>query len=275
MTMRMLLLGILVAAVAPAAAAPQDGPAATRAEAEYLLGAGDVIRIDVLDEKDLTRQNVRIDNDGSFEYPYLGRVTARGKTRRDLADAVRKGLIDGGYVINPIVTVDVETPRPRFIKVIGEVRAASKYPLTPGMTLLEGLIAAGGVNTQSAGSRVILQSQAADGTADPTTREFSLDDVLNLKSEANPLLQEDDTISVPGAEKFYVQGQVRNTGEQVWEPGMTVRAAIAKAGGVNEKGSTRRVRIIRMIDGKEKKIDADLDTPVQVGDFVEVGQRLL
>jgi polysaccharide export outer membrane protein len=275
MTMRMLLLGILVAAVAPAAAAPQDGSAATRAEAEYLLGAGDVIRIDVLDEKDLTRQNVRIDNDGSFEYPYLGRVTARGKTRRDLADAVRKGLIDGGYVINPIVTVDVETPRPRFIKVIGEVRAASKYPLTPGMTLLEGLIAAGGVNTQSAGSRVILQSQAADGTADPTTREFSLDDVLNLKSEANPLLQEDDTISVPGAEKFYVQGQVRNTGEQVWEPGMTVRAAIAKAGGVNEKGSTRRVRIIRMIDGKEKKIDADLDTPVQVGDFVEVGQRLL
>lgn len=273
--MRMLLLGILVAAVAPVAAAPQDGPVATRAAAEYLLGAGDVIRIDVLDEKELTKQNVRIDNDGSFEYPYLGRISARGKSRRDLADAVRKGLIDGGYLINPIVTVDVETPRPRFIKVIGEVRAASKYPLTPGMTLLEGLIAAGGINTQSAGSRVILQNQSADGTAAATTREFSLDDVLNLKPEANPLLQEDDTISVPRAEKFYVQGQVRNTGEQVWEPGLTVRAAIAKAGGINEKGSTRRIWIIRMIDGKEKKMDADLDTPVEVGDFVEVGQRLL
>ena len=273
--MRMLLLGILVAAVAPAAAAPQEGPAAARAAAEYLLGPGDVIRIDVLDEKDLTKQNVRIDTDGAFEYPYLGRVAARGKTRRDLAEAVRKGLIDGGYVINPIVTVDVETPRPRFIKVIGEVRSASRYPLTPGMTLLEGLIAAGGVNTQSAGSRVILQSQSSDGSATAATREFSLDDVLELKPEANPLLREDDTISVPRAEKFYVQGQVRNTGEQVWEPGMTVRAAIAKAGGVNEKGSTRRIRIIRMVDGKEKKIDADLDTPVQVGDFVEVGQRLL
>src|SRR5690349_20547676 len=121
MTMRMLLLRILVAAVAPAAAAPHEGPAAARAAAEYLLGPGDVIRIDVLDEKDLTKQNVRIDADGAFEYPYLGRVAARGKTRRDLAEAVRKGLIDGGYVINPIVTVDVETPRPRFIKVIGEV----------------------------------------------------------------------------------------------------------------------------------------------------------
>jgi polysaccharide biosynthesis/export protein len=284
MTMRMLCFTILLATVPVAAASPQGSAAALPAAPgagvpEYQLGPGDVIRVDVLDEPLLTKQGLRIDTDGTFDYPYLGRVEAKGKTKRELKNAIETGLINGGFVLKPIVTVDVEVQRPRTVQVVGEVRAVNKYPLTPGMTLLDALSAAGGL-LPSAGTRVkvLRRLTNADGSpaaAPPITFEFNLNEVYDLKPEANPELREDDRISVGKAEKYYVSGQVKNTGEQIWEPGLTVRAALAKAGGIGEKGSARRIRIIRIVDGKEKKLDAEYTTLVQPGDTIDVGQRLL
>jgi polysaccharide export outer membrane protein len=53
----------------------------------------------------------------------------------------------------------------------------------------------------------------------------------------------------------------------------TVRQALAVAGGVTDRGSTRRVQVIRVIDDKEVTMDVDLQTPVQAGDTIVVNER--
>ena len=54
---------------------------------------------------------------------------------------------------------------------------------------------------------------------------------------------------------------------------MTVRQVIALAGGVTERGSTRRIQILRLVDGVETTISADLKDPVRPGDTVVVRER--
>jgi len=59
----------------------------------------------------------------------------------------------------------------------------------------------------------------------------------------------------------------------VMRPGMTVRQALALAGGVTDRGSTRRVQIIRLLNGKETTISGDLQKTVEAGDTIVVNER--
>ena len=82
---------------------------------------------------------------------------------------------------------------------------------------------------------------------------------------ANILLQDSDTIIVPPAERFYVTGFVPHARcRSRSAPGLTVRQAIAEAGGITERGSTRGVKIIRKIKhNKEVELDAEMSDLVQ------------
>jgi polysaccharide export outer membrane protein len=66
---------------------------------------------------------------------------------------------------------------------------------------------------------------------------------------------------------------VRSPGSYVWEKGMTVLKAISLAGGVSERGSSGRVRIIRIVNGEQKRIDVKMTDPVLPNDTIEVPQR--
>jgi polysaccharide export outer membrane protein len=281
MTMRILLLAFLLAAVPAAGETPQGAaavPAASSAStSDYLLGPGDIIRVDVLDEQQLSKGGLKIDLDGSFDYPYLGKVQAKGLTKNQLKTRIETGLINGKFVNMPIVSVDIEQARARSIMVTGEVRQQGKMTMTVGMTLLDAVSQAGILTT--AGSQLKLQRKVlgADGTPTGATVDqfYNISDILDLGAPASLEMHEDDRIAVAKAEKFFVSGQVRTTGEQTWEPGLTVREAILRAGGIGEKGSDRRISIIRIVNGKEKRIKAKWDTLVEKDDVIEVGQRLL
>ena len=67
----------------------------------------------------------------------------------------------------------------------------------------------------------------------------------------NVLLADGDTVFVPKAETFFVTGFVNNGGPFLHEAGMTVSKAISMAGGITEKGSRSRIRITRVVDGKQ------------------------
>jgi polysaccharide export outer membrane protein len=79
-----------------------------------------------------------------------------------------------------------------------------------------------------------------------------------------------DKIYAPPADLFYVSGQVKSPGTFTVLPGMSVRMALSRAGGVTDLGSDRAVKITR--DGKA--IKPSLDSPIQAGDVVVVGERL-
>ena len=90
----------------------------------------------------------------------------------------------------------------------------------------------------------------------------------------NVSLHSGDTIFVPRAETFFVSGQVRSPGEFSLRKEMTVRQALALAGDVTERGSNRRVQIMRQVNGVETKVDANLDDQVRPGDNIVVRERL-
>jgi polysaccharide biosynthesis/export protein len=111
-------------------------------------------------------------------------------------------------------------------------------------------------------------------TAADITR-VNLRDIEAGKLSENVVIRDGDTIFVPKAERFFVIGQVRNPGSFVHERGMTVLQAISLAGGVTDRGSNRRVRIVRIVDGKKQEFDVNPTDPVEPGDTVVVRQRLL
>jgi polysaccharide export outer membrane protein len=101
-----------------------------------------------------------------------------------------------------------------------------------------------------------------------------LRDLLSGATAQNVSLRAGDTVFIPRAETVFVSGQVQSSGEYPIRKGMTVRQVLALSGGVTERGSTRRIQIIRKVNGKETTTGASLQDPVQGGDTVLVRDRL-
>ena len=76
---------------------------------------------------------------------------------------------------------------------------------------------------------------------------------------------------VPKAQRFFVTGYVRSPGPYPLESNLTVLQAISMAGGLTDRGSDRRVQIIR----NKKQSDAKLTDIVQADDTIVVRQRLM
>ena len=77
----------------------------------------------------------------------------------------------------------------------------------------------------------------------------------------------------PEVQGFYILGEVISPGVYEWSEGMTVRQAIALAGGYTEQGSTRRTEIARNVDGERTNIRVTEDDRVQASDIIAVRAR--
>lgn len=248
---------------------------------DYVVGAQDVLKVSVFDEPQLSG-TFRVDTDGSFTYPFIGRVKALGQNLRTIeADLAR--LLADGYVRRPQVSIEVEQYRSRSIFVVGEVRAPGRYPLSGEMTLIEALAQAGST-TPSAGSELLIMrapdpraAESLEPGATPASRttRVNLDDLQSGQILDAIVLREGDTIFVPKAERFFVTGHVRNPGAFTWERGMTVLQAMSLAGGLSDRGSNRRIRLIRVLNGEKKEMGVQLTDPIEPGDTLVIRQRLL
>ena len=123
---------------------------ATLANTEYRLGAGDEIRIQVYDENDLS-MTLRLDQTGTFNYPYLGNINAAGKTTGQIKDEITRGLLQD-ILINPSVNVSIVSYRQFYIG--GEVKNSGGYPYQPGLTVQQAITIAGGLTEWASSSKV-------------------------------------------------------------------------------------------------------------------------
>ena len=87
------------------------------------------------------------------------------------------------------------------------------------------------------------------------------------------IVQDGDIINVPQAQRFYMDGYVRNPGYYVLDPGMTIQQAIALAGGLAERGSDRGMTAIRLVSGKSAEIQVRMEDKVQASDVIRIRQR--
>lgn len=264
-------------------AAPQKPAVAPPVNPAYVVGPNDILGVKVLGEAELSTQYT-VDADGTITFPFLERVPVAGKTVAEIEFLLRKGL-DPDWIKNAQVSVVITNYRSRSIYVIGEVRNPAKYSIEGQTTLLEVIAQAGSFTANAA--QTLTVTRYKDGLSgvvagaplppgDPQGVEIvriNREELSEGKLQANIILQDGDTIFVPTAEKFYVMGFVKQPGQFVLQPGMTVRQAISVAGGLTERGSDRRIKIIRKVNGKDVEIDVDMSDAVRAGDTIRVPQR--
>ena len=164
----------------------------SQADAEYKIGAQDVLQIDVWKEAEITR-SVPVRPDGKITLPLLNDVQAAGLTPMQLAGVIREELKK--YINEPQVSVSVSTINSRRVYVTGEVTRPGAFPLLPGMTVLQALTSGGGF-TQFAKIKNIYVLRTEDGRQ--VKLPFNYKAVVGgKKPEDNVLLQPGDTIVVP------------------------------------------------------------------------------
>lgn len=250
------------------------GLTAASAQTSYVLGPQDVINVTVLGEDDLSRKYT-IEQDGTFTFPHIGRVTARGRTLRELEQDIRQKLVTGGFYRNPEVSVAIDAYQSQRITVVGKVNSPGEYTLTGDMTLLSALAKAGFV-TPDAGREALVVRKARPGTNGEN--EIVRVDLVKLQAgdmSLNLTLRDGDTINVPKAQMAFVNGQVKNPGAYAVDNGMTVLQFLSLAGGLTDRGSDKRVAILRVVNGKPKEIKGvKLTDLVEPGDTITVGSRI-
>ena len=135
---------------------PPAPPASSLPSAEYRIGPGDALNIFVWRNPELTL-TVPVRPDGRLSIPLVEDVVAIGKSPTTLAREFEERL--SKYVKEPLVTVIVESfvgPIPEQIRVIGEAAQPRALPYRADMTLLDVMIAVGGLTRYAAGNDSVI-----------------------------------------------------------------------------------------------------------------------
>ncbi|HIK45836.1 MAG TPA: polysaccharide biosynthesis/export family protein [Leptolyngbyaceae cyanobacterium M65_K2018_010] len=267
----------------------------------YVLGPGDILRFDIFNVPELTndRSGNRLvsDNlynvlvDGTVNLPWIGRVPVKGLSLEQASRQV--ALRYSEFIVDPVVTLTLFTPRPVRIAVVGEVKRPGAYTTgaatgpdgaTPNpdelRTVIQAIQAAGGI-TQLANIRgvEVRRPQPNGGEQVIPVNFFELLD--NGDQAQNILLRDGDTVFVPTAlalnpeearalaeanlspatVEVNVVGEVKDPGRLAIKPNSTLNQAILAAGGFNDaRAQTGQVELVRLNpDGTVTKRTIDVD----------------
>lgn len=171
----------------------------TTVSPDYIIGPGDTLQIFVWRNPELS-SSVPVRPDGKVSTPLIEDMVAVGKTPSQLARDMETRL--GEYIRSPQVNVIVTNPQSAFsrITVIGQVGSPGDVPFREGMTVLDVVLAAGGLGEFAAGNRAKLVRKDAAGKT--TEKRVRLEDLLKkgkLKENVNVL--PGDVLIVP--ESFF------------------------------------------------------------------------
>jgi polysaccharide export outer membrane protein len=148
------LVGCLALSLSTRAAEEPQGTAATPAStpADYRIGPGDTLKVYVFQNEELSA-NVPVRPDGKISTPLVEDMVAVGKTPSQLARDIEKSLAE--YVKAPKVNVVVMVAVSVYsqVKVIGQVKTPQALPYRDGMTVLDAVLAVGGLGQFAAGNR--------------------------------------------------------------------------------------------------------------------------
>jgi polysaccharide export outer membrane protein len=146
---------------------PNSSTVLAESNSTYKLASGDVIRIRVFGEQDLSFEEVSLNDAGIFSYPFIGDVRALGKTAAEIERMLTERL-KGDYLVDPRVSVSIMKYREFFIS--GEVKTPGGYPFQPGLTLRRAVALAGGLTERASKSRItVIRDQNPSRTPEPAT----------------------------------------------------------------------------------------------------------
>ncbi len=234
---------------------------ATGAAAEYLLGPEDVIDIEVVGQPDRTR--ARVYSDGTIQINLVGKLSVAGKTARQLGEEIAATLRAGGFYANPVVNIEVSSYSSRYVTVLGAVGAPGLVPINRAYRMSEIMARVGGIQERAADYLIVRPETGPE-------KRFFIEKLATGDASEDPFVTAGDKIFVPVADVFYISGQVGNPGNYTMKTGMTLREAIARAGGLSESGTDRGVLVTRV----GKKVKLDVNAKVEPNDVIVVRERL-
>ena len=192
-------IGLLILAVAAGCATNPDvppPPEGNKLVGEYEIGVGDSLRINVWRNEELSGA-VPVRPDGKISLALVGDVQAAGVTTSVLSERLEGALAE--YVRNPQVTVIVTNPSSsdfqRRVRVTGAVQSPQSIPYREGMTVLDLVLMAGGLNEFAAPNKAKLYREVEDQVK---AYPIYLDDLINKgKLNTNYPLAPSDIVTVP------------------------------------------------------------------------------
>mgnify|MGYP002780326223 CR=1 FL=1 len=201
---RLVALALLAALLSGCAGSGKELPAASYGDGsvvpseEYTIGPLDEITIHVWRNPELSADKVRVRPDGRLTIPLVQDIPAVGKTATELQNYIAGEL--SKYIEQPIVSVIVNTPEGNFtqqVRIIGATPQPASLPFRANMTVLDAMIAVGGLNEFAAGNRAkLIRLDRERGTQVEYRLRLS-DLVRKGDSTANVMLKPGDTIIIP------------------------------------------------------------------------------
>jgi polysaccharide biosynthesis/export protein len=266
--MRNLLRSTLPIAFALCAAAgfAQDKPA------DYKLGPGDSIKVQVYQNPDLTTE-ARVSETGTISYPLVGGVHVGGLSLSQAEARIAQALKSHDILKSPQVNIVLQQVRGNQVSVLGQVQKPGRFPLeTTNVRVSDMLAAAGGV--APTGNDVVVVSGTRAGK--PFRKSIDIPALFaSTGSHEDILVAPGDTLFVDKAPVFYIYGEAQKPGPHSVSRGMTVMQALAEGGGPTPRGSESRLRLNRTgPDGRMVQLTPRMTDPVQPGDVLYVRESL-
>lgn len=222
----------------------------------YLLGTGDLLRITVYNNPDLTLET-RVGDGGLIRYPLIGEVLVAGISSSAAEKKIANLLESGNFVKQPQVNILVTQYQSKLVSVLGSVLKPGQYPLERATNLSQLLALAGGANAEG--------SDLVTITTKTSKIELDLKKIIG-KGESV------ENVPLTGGEIVYVHardvsviGQVNRPGKYAVTDGVrTLGDFISIAGGISPTGSDT-VTVTTTRDGKQERFDVDIDDLFRTG----------
>ena len=236
---------------------------------EYRLGAGDSIRIMVFQNPDLSVES-RISDSGTITYPLIGAVELSGLSISAAEHKLGAMLKDGGFVVDPQLSITLLQVRGNQVSVLGQVSRPGRYPLEQAnMKVTDILALAGGIVPGAADNIVLV------GMRDGKLMRRNIDVVAMLLSGSKGddiAVENGDIFYINRAPVFYIHGEVQRPGSYRVERDMTLMQALAQGGGISLRGTERSMKVYRRNEktGKVEQIELDMLDPIQADDVIYV-----
>ena len=173
-------------------------PAPEAPSEEYIIGPLDEITIHVWRNPELSAEKIQVRPDGRITIPLVRDMTAVGKTPTQLQEDIRVELEK--YIEQPIVSVIVNEFVSTFdqqIRIVGSTEQPASLPYRANMTVLDAMIAVGGLGEFAAGNRAKLLRYEGPERKQKEYRLRLADLLKRGDSSANVMLKPGDVIIIP------------------------------------------------------------------------------
>ncbi len=226
----------------------------------YVLGPGDVLKITVYNNPDLTLET-RVTENGTISFPLLGEVKLAGMTAPAAEAKLAELLESGRFLKQPQINILVTQFQSKMISVLGSVYKPGRYPLERATNLTDVLALVGGVTPDGSDLITVITSSGKS--------EYDLHSIVDKADGSQNIPLVGGEIIYVHARDISVMGQVNRPGKYSVVGGVrTVADFLGVAGGINPAGSDM-VTVTTFRDGKLNRFEVDIDSLFRTGNNSE------